>query len=99
MLLHRYRDEPVVADEIAALARDRSVRVLSLPGRRRAPDSWLGTVPGAPDDLTSLRSWVPDIAALDVYVCGPPDWIRLVRHTLTAAGVPAEAVHIENFGW
>ncbi|HEY0813466.1 MAG TPA: ferredoxin reductase family protein [Pseudonocardia sp.] len=99
VLLHRYRDEPLFADELAALARDRSVRLLPLPGRRRAPDSWLPTVPAAPDDLTALRAWVPDIAAREVYVCGPPEWTRLVQHTLMAADVPAQAVHIENFGW
>jgi len=100
VLLHRYRDEPLFADELATLARDGRARTLPLPGPRRAPGSWLGpTIDAAVDDLTALRAWVPDIAARDVYVCGPPDWTRLVQHTLTAAGVPAQAVHIETFGW
>ena len=100
VLLHRYRDEPLFADELATLTRNGVVRAVALPGPRRAPGSWLGPTADADiDDLTALRAWVPDIAARDVYVCGPPDWTRLVQHTLTAAGVPAQAVHIENFGW
>jgi ferredoxin-NADP reductase len=101
VLFHRYyRGEPLFADELATLARHGVVRAVALPGPRRAPGSWLGpTIDAAVDDLTALRAWVPDIAARDVYVCGPPDWTRLVQHTLTAAGVPDEAVHIENFGW
>jgi len=98
VLLHRYRDEPLFADELATLTRDGIARTLALPGPRRAPGSWLGPTAYA-DDLTALRAWVPDIADRDVYVCGPPGWTRLVQHTLTAAGVPAGAVHIENFGW
>jgi ferredoxin-NADP reductase len=98
VLLHRYRDEPLFAAELTTLARDDKARTLPLPGPRRAPGSWLGPTADV-DDLTALRAWVPDIAARDVYVCGPPDWTRLVQHTLTAAGVPAQAVHIETFGW
>ena len=75
MLLHRFTDQPLFARELAVLARERGLRVLRLPGRRRAPDSWLGDGVGATvDDLAALRHWVPDIAERDVYVCGPEPW-------------------------
>ena len=74
--------------------------VLFLPGRRRAPDSWLGDGDRARvDDLAALRHWVPDIAERDVYVCGPEPWVDSVRRTTAAAGVPADRFHVETFGW
>ena len=99
VLLHRFRDRPLFDGEFAVLARERGLRVLNLPGRRRAPGSWLGAGVGATDDLSSLTSWVPDIAERDVYVCGPEAWAADVLATLASAGVPAEQVHVENFGW
>ena len=99
VILQRYTSEPLFASELAALAAEKGLRVLPLPGRRRGPDSWLGDGVGTADDLTALTYWVPDIADRDVYVCGPEAWTRLVRQTLAAAGTPADRVHSETFGW
>ena len=73
--------------------------VVRLPGHRRAPDSWLGDGVGRADDLTALTHWVPDIAERDVYVCGPEPWTDDVRRTTEAAGLPADHIHVETFGW
>jgi predicted ferric reductase len=99
VLLYRFSDRPLFADEIAVLARERGLEVVWLPGRRRAPDSWLGDGVGAVDDLTALTFWVPDIAERDVYVCGPEAWAEDVRRTTSAAGLPADRFHAESFGW
>ena len=99
VLLYRYRDRPLFAQEISVLARERGLGVIWLPGRRRAPDSWLGHGVGDADDLTALTYWVPDIADRDVYVCGPEEWADDVARTTAAAGVPAERFHAESFGW
>jgi predicted ferric reductase len=99
VLLHRFRARPLFDGEFAVLARERGLRVLNLPGRRRAPGSWLGAGVGAADDLTSLTWWVPDIAERDVYVCGPEEWAGDVVATLEAAGLPAGQIHVEDFGW
>jgi predicted ferric reductase len=99
VLLQRATQRPLFAREFDLLARERGLQLLWLPGRRRAPDSWLGEGAGPADDLTLLRRWVPDIADRDVYLCGPPDWNAAVRRTLAAAGVPAARLHVENFGW
>jgi predicted ferric reductase len=98
VLLHRFTREPLFAREFDVLARERGLHVLPLPGHRRAPNSWLGAGVGAADDLTCLRSWVPDIAERDVYVCGPEGWADDVRRTAEAAGVPPERFHVESFG-
>jgi len=42
---------------------------------------------------------VPDIAERDVYVCGAEPWVASVRRSTAAAGVPAEQLHVEKFGW
>ncbi|GAA4708984.1 ferredoxin reductase family protein [Nocardioides conyzicola] len=100
VLLHRYRDEPLFAGEITRLSRERGLRVLALPGPRRGPGSWTGgQVAGPVSDLDALRSWIPDIAERDVYLCGPSAWADLVRADLQLAGVPPERLHLETFGW
>ncbi|MET8762590.1 ferredoxin reductase family protein [Lentzea sp. NPDC004782] len=98
VLLHRFTTRPLFAAELGVLARQRGLRVVDLPGRRRSSASWLGE--GVPvDDVTALRHLVPDIAERDVYVCGPSPWAESVRRAATAAGVPAERIHVEEFRW
>jgi ferredoxin-NADP reductase len=97
--LERFTDEPLFAAELERIASDRGLQVLQLPGRRRAPDSWLGSGIGPADDVTALRYWIPDVADRDVYVCGPTPWTDLVMRSLTAAGVPADCIHLETFAW
>ena len=97
--VERFTHTPLFAREVDLLARERGLAVLRLPGRRRASDSWLGQGIGLVSDLDALRSWIPDIADRDVYVCGPEGWTDLVRRDLDAAGVPPERLHLETFAW
>ncbi len=97
--VERYTDAPLFAREIDTLARERGLRVLRLPGHRRGPDSWLGTGLDGVSDLDALRSWIPDLAERDVYVCGPDGWTDLVRRDLAGAGLPADRLHLETFSW
>jgi predicted ferric reductase len=106
ILLHRYTTEPLFGAELTALARERGLQVVDLPGHRRSPSSWLGDGlgdgldPANPvEDLTALRHWIPDVSQRDVYLCGPPAWTALVHDTLTAAGLPSEQLHLETFAW
>jgi predicted ferric reductase len=103
VLLQRYTSDPLFADELAVLARERGLQVLFLPGRRRRPGSWLGHLRGDAghdfEDVTALRHWVPDIAERDVYVCGPEAWTALVRESLQDAGVASYNIHVETFSW
>jgi predicted ferric reductase len=99
VILQRCRDRPLFGGELAALSAERGLEVVHLPGRRRAPGSWLDAGAGGADDLTALLHWVPDIAERDVYVCGPESWTDLVGDTLAAAGLPAERLHLESFAW
>ncbi|MFJ5986715.1 ferric reductase-like transmembrane domain-containing protein [Lentzea sp. NPDC092896] len=98
VLLHRFARRPLFAAEFGALVRERGLHVVDLPGHRRSAGSWLGD--GVPvDDLSALRHLVPDIAERDVYVCGPAPWAESVRRAASAAGVPADHVHVEEFRW
>ncbi|PUA82257.1 ferredoxin reductase family protein [Nocardioides currus] len=99
VLLHRDRDAGAFVDDLRRLAA-RGIRVLTLPGRRRAAGSWLGEAhAGGFSDLAALRHWVGDIAQRDVYVCGPQTWADLVVADLRRAGVPGSHIHAETFGW
>jgi ferredoxin-NADP reductase len=99
VLLYRYTDRPLFTAELQHLAQRRGLRVLGLPGHRRAPGSWLGDGVGPASDLAALTWWVPDVADRDVYVCGPEPWAEDVRRTTEAAGLPADRFHVESFGW
>jgi predicted ferric reductase len=98
LLVQRSGGRPLFARELEALAAERGLGLLALPGPRR-DGSWLprGAHPG--DDLSALLDWVPDVAERDVYVCGPDEWTAAVRRTLQAAGTPAGQVHVESFRW
>ena len=99
VLLYRFRDRPLFEREFEVLARERGLRILWLPGRRRAAGSWLGRSAGTADDAATLRHWVPDLADRDVYVCGPEPWARDVHRSAEALGVPRDRIHVEAFGW
>ena len=47
--------------------------------------------------IPALRHHIPDIAARDVYVCGPPAMLNAVIRRLDVIGVPPEHVHYERF--
>jgi NAD(P)H-flavin reductase len=47
--------------------------------------SWL-PVDRSGDDPDVMRELLPDIADSDVYVCGPPVWIRAVKRAAQHAG-------------
>ncbi|MCW2525316.1 MAG: putative oxidoreductase [Pseudonocardiales bacterium] len=99
VLLYRYTGQPLFEHELRALAVQRGLQVVWLPGHRRRPDSWLGEGAGNVSDRAALAQWVPDIADRDVFVCGPETWAEDVRNTTLAAGLPADQFHVESFGW
>ena len=97
--VERFTTDPLFARELDQISAERGLQLLRLPGRRRGPDSWLGSGMGTVGDLSALRHWIPDVAHRDVYVCGPEGWTDLVRRTLLAAGLPPEHLHLETFSW
>jgi ferredoxin-NADP reductase len=42
---------------------------------------------------------VPDIAAHDAYLCGPPGMAQAAYEALRGAGVPARYIHHEYFSF
>jgi predicted ferric reductase len=79
----------VLYDELDALARMRDAQLHVLPGRT-GPDN----APFAPANLQAL---VPDIAARDVYICGPEPMTVAVLDALHELGVPKSQIHAERF--
>jgi predicted ferric reductase len=95
VLLYRARtaDDLLFRDELDHIAAARGARVIHLLGPRGT--SWLPW--GHPPDL--LLRLVPDVAASDVYLCGPGPWMREATFAVEAAGVPAAQLHAERFDW
>ena len=83
--------------EIDHLARSRGVRVVYLSGARGPNGSWLPA--GAGDEVAALTRFAPSVAASDVYVCGPEDWMASVLGCLGRAGVAPSQIHVERFDW
>ena len=99
ILLYRFTGTPLFMEELQALTAARGLRVILLPGHRRARGSWLGDDVPPMDDSTALTCLVPDVAERDVFVCGPDPWTTDVRRAAVAAGLPATCFHAETFGW
>lgn len=99
LVLYRFTDGGLFLDELRSLMTTRGLQVYALPGPRRSPDSWLSAQAGHGSDAHVLRSWVPDLAERDVYVCGPQAWSDAVRRTTERAGLPASQLHLETFAW
>lgn len=92
-LVYRARaaDGLVLRDELDAIA-----------ARRRATVHYVVDEPaGYSSPLTArgLSALVPDLAAHDVYLCGPPGMARAAIAALRAAGVPARRIHHESFAF
>lgn len=56
---------------------------------------------GQPQDgVEVIRDLVGgDVLNVDVFLCGPPIWMRGVEADLAKAGVPAEHIHAETFAF
>ncbi len=92
-LLYRVREERdiVYRAELETLARSRGARVHYIVGRRDAGRDRL--------DGASLERLVPDLAAHDVYLCGPVAMMRSVERTLRDLGLPRRQIHVERFAY
>ncbi len=88
VVLHRAHTTGHLALAAELVGVDR-LRYVPLPGRRAE----LGHDPLAP---AGLRALVPDIAARDVFVCGPAGLSEAVERSARALGVPRRAVHREE---
>ena len=83
--------ELILRGELEALAQRRGTRVHYVIGDHREATA------GALLSPEHLRALVPDIAARDVYVCGPPAMADATRASLIAAAVPRRQIVTERF--
>jgi predicted ferric reductase len=100
-LVYRARSEAEVAfrKELDWLAERRGVRIVYLFGPRAGRPSWLPASAAGLGDAEALRRIAPELAASEVYVCGPEAWTEAARTAARAAGVREEHLHTEQFAW
>ncbi|MFB7864489.1 ferric reductase-like transmembrane domain-containing protein [Streptomyces sp. NPDC056069] len=79
----------VLREELETIARRRQAALYYLLGR--SDDAYDPLAPRA------LQALVPDLAAHDVYLCGPPAMAQAATASLIRAGVPAGRIHSEDF--
>ena len=99
VLVQRYRSAPLFAGELARLRETRGLGLITMPGPRRDPQSWVGEGYDGYSDAQVLLGWIPDLLQRDVYVCGPPAWTAAIRAAAEQVGLPKEQWHEEAFGW
>jgi predicted ferric reductase len=83
-------DDLVLRAELEELARRRGAALHYVVGDHREVELL------SPDHLRRL---VPDIAARDVYVCGPPAMTEATRASLARSGVPRRQIVTERFAF
>lgn len=88
----RSRDEAPLLDEIEDLVAQRGARLVVALGARG--DTW-----GSRETPLAVRDFVAEPATTDLYVCGPRPWALAVEADARASGLPAHAIHREEFGW
>lgn len=86
-------EELVFRQELEAIAAARRARLHYLLGARA---DYRDGEPVGPRTLTAL---VPDLAAHDVYLCGPQEFTAAAVRALRAAGVPGRRIHHESFAF
>jgi ferredoxin-NADP reductase len=67
-----------------------------VPGSAEPSHAWSGPVSHFTEDL--LKDLAPDFMEREVFVCGPPGYMNLVRSTLERIGYPMQRYHQESFG-
>ncbi|WP_327132905.1 ferric reductase-like transmembrane domain-containing protein [Streptomyces sp. NBC_01343] len=74
----------------------------AIAAHRRATVHYVVDEPAAhssPLTARGLTTLVPDLAAHDVYLCGPPGMARAAIRALREAGVPTRRIHHESFAF
>ncbi|MEV8395431.1 MULTISPECIES: ferredoxin reductase family protein [unclassified Streptomyces] len=74
----------------------------TIAARRRATVHYIVDEPAessSPLTARGLSALVPDLAAHDVYLCGPPGMAQAAIQALRDAGVPARRIHHESFAF
>ncbi|HEU4978408.1 MAG TPA: ferredoxin reductase family protein [Solirubrobacteraceae bacterium] len=86
-------EDVVFRDELDRLAAERGLRVHYVIGDHRNGDNAHLLSAG------HLAELVPDLGERDVYLCGPPGLVAVIRRTLRDAHVPRRHVHLEEFAF
>ena len=100
VFLHSARSpvDLVFADELAVMARRRGgLRLISIVESRQGDAAWPGLVGRL--DSAQLAQLVPDLAAREVYCCGPSPYMAAVRGGLAASGFAMARYHEESFSF
>jgi predicted ferric reductase len=86
-----HEDDAVLLDELERLAVERGFELELVAGDHATED---GRELLSPSHLLRL---VPDVAAREVFVCGPPAMATALESSVRAVGVPRRFVHVEKF--
>ena len=89
---HTAEDIPHLA-EMRGLAAQRFGQVITVLGPRH---QWTA---GNPFTAQALNKAIPDLSHRTVFLCGPPALQNVIERSLRRAGVAADQIHSERFGW
>ena len=89
---NRTADEIVFKKELAVLAANYPVQVTHVLSEEPNYKGEQGYV-----DEEKIKRLVPDAAARDIYLCGPPPMMSAITKILQQLGVPRRQIHFEKF--
>lgn len=72
------------------------LKLAVIPGKVEMGQAWNGPVCFFSESV--VRMWAPDYVEREVFVCGPPGYMDMVRGTLERMGHPPHRYHQESFG-
>ncbi|MCL1899491.1 MAG: ferredoxin reductase family protein [Promicromonosporaceae bacterium] len=95
----RVAADQMMRPEIEALVERRGLTwhaIYGEPNLSGTGPTWMSADDVA-DGAQVIRDWAADLADTDVFLCGPPVWMRSIGRDLRAAGVPRRHIHTESF--
>lgn len=99
-VIHRTHDRrsAVLAAELREAAQRRGAAYLIVDGPRvPGRSSWLPQQAAHLSDAQALRELVPDIAEVDLFLCGSPGWLAAARRAALDCGLDPTHIHDERF--
>lgn len=89
---NRSEQETALWKEVTELAKKGNVRVVNILSDQPSYKGEKGYI-----DKEKITRLVPDIAARDVFVCGPPLMVNSILPTLKKLNIPSAQLHFERF--
>lgn len=92
----KYPTEIIRKNELESYVSDLGIKLVITVTRPQPGDEWSGQTGHI--DKEMISKYVPDIIARTAYICGPLEFVKAAKDSLTALQVPAEKIKADVWG-